>query len=318
MGSTLLGGWKQATWMTLALVLAHGVAAAEPPPEPAWEAEVLGVGWLSSLKADLDVGPATVSLDESIIDLVPLLTWAVAGEVGARYGDFVFGVNGLGQQIHISESTPAQTFHLNPLGGPVGGIDASVGPNKASIRSTEVMAEAFAGWRALSIPFSTLFTSLPQDDPRRFHLDLLGGARYWYWRTEVRLSIPPATLSFAKPPSLDRLPGILLGRVKFPRGISVGGSNAVLETTASWTDAIIGFRADADLTRTVSAHLRADIGGFGFGDSSDFTWQVMPGVQWRFSDHWSFRADYRVIGFDRNIVSNAILYGFQLGVGYRF
>jgi len=35
------GAKSRAAWRTLALVLANGVAAAEPPPEPAWEVEAL-------------------------------------------------------------------------------------------------------------------------------------------------------------------------------------------------------------------------------------------------------------------------------------
>jgi len=34
--------WNQAAWRTLALVLANGVAAAEPPLELTWEVEALG------------------------------------------------------------------------------------------------------------------------------------------------------------------------------------------------------------------------------------------------------------------------------------
>jgi hypothetical protein len=316
-----IDGWLRAAVVGL-VSLGWGpqlAGADSPPDEPTWEAGVLGYGWLSSITADLDAGPATVNLDLGIDELLPKLTWVVAGGIDARYERFVFLLNGLGQQVQTTENSPAKTLRFDPLGGRFGGLTASVGPSSASIRATEVMAEAAAGWRALSIPVSTLFTSVPADDPRRIRLDLLGGARYWYWRTEVRLSIPPATLNLANPPRLpERLPGFILGRLDLPQGISVGGSHAVLQTVASWTDALIGFRIGGDITRTLSLSLRTDIGGFGLGDSSDFTWQVMPGIEWRFADHWSAAVTYRAIGFDRKLVDNAILYGFLLGVGYRF
>ena len=60
------------------------------------------------------------------------------------------------------------------------------------------------------------------------------------------------------------------------------------------------------------------VGGFGFGDSSKFSWQVMPGVQWRFSDHWVAAFNWRAMGFSRADVDNVVFYGALLGIGYRF
>lgn len=309
------------------LVAAPAVRAEAPgtaaPAERDWDLAIFGYGWLSSLKADLSVGPITATLDESIIDLVPMLTWAIAGGVEARYQRLLFGLDALGQQVQTTERAPAQTFSLDALGGPFGGLTASRAPSSASIRSTEIMAEATAGWRALWMPVSSVFSSVPADDPRRLWLDLLGGARYWYWRTEVRLSIPPLAIHATSPPALP--PGLrgaiaerILSRLDLPRSIQVGGSNGVFEDVASWTDAIVGVRVGGDILRNVSLQLRADIGGFGFGDSSKFTWQVMPGVQWRFAENWIAALHWRAIGFSHGNVDHAVLYGALLGIGYRF
>ena len=46
------------------------------------------------------------------------------------------------------------------------------------------------GWRALSIPMSSATT----DDRRSFRLDFLGGARLWYFRNKLSITIPPALL----------------------------------------------------------------------------------------------------------------------------
>lgn len=311
----------------LAVVVAApaGAETTGPGAAPAkrdWDLMLFGFGWLSSVKADLAAGDATVELDESIVDLIPQLTWAVAGGVDARYRDFVFGFDALGQQIQMTKRAPARTVALDLLGGAFGGLTATRGASSASVRSTEVMAEAIAGWRAASVPVSRWF-EVPSDDPRRIWLDLFGGARYWYWRTELRLSIPPLTVSAASPPAFP--PGLrgalgerLLEQIDVPASVVLGGSNAVLEDVVSWTDGLIGVRIGGDLTRTVSVTCRTDVGGFGFGDSSAFSWQVMTGVQWRFLEHWVAALDWRVIGFQRENVDDALLYGAQLGVGYRF
>jgi len=47
------GAKSRAAWRTLALVLANGVAAAEPPLELAWEVEALGFEWNSVRNAIL-------------------------------------------------------------------------------------------------------------------------------------------------------------------------------------------------------------------------------------------------------------------------
>lgn len=324
--------WKLAWLGAAALALALGpgnahatgsASAADPDAKRAWDLMVFGYGWLSSFKADLSAGPTTVELDESIVDLVPLLTWSVAGGFEARYGRAFLGVLALGQQIQDTQRAPARSFSLEPLGGAFAGLTATRAASSASVRSTEVMAEAVAGWRALSAPVSALFSSAPQDDPRRLWLDVLGGARYWYWRTEVRLSIAPVQVQAANPPPLPsglrgQILDRILDRLDLPQSIQVGGSNAVFETVSSWTDALIGFRVGGDLTRDVSLTFRADVGGFGFGDSSDITWQVMPGVQWRFTEHWVAAFNWRAIGFDREKVADAVFYGALLGIGYRF
>lgn len=323
MGFAPLGRWKQTAWMTLALLLPHGAAAAEPPPERPWEATVFGYGWLSSFQAKLSTGPVTADLDESIVDLVPLLTWTVAGGFEARYERLLFGLDALGQQLQTTERAPARTFQLDPLGTAFGGLTGSRAASSASIRATEVMAEATAGFRALSLPVSALFSSVPANDPRRIRLDLLGGARYWYWRTEARLSISPVVISATSPPPLPsglrgRIAERILARLDLPQSIQVGGSNAVIEDSVSWTDTIVGFRVGGDVTERLSLQLRTDIGGFGFGDSSKFSWQVMPGVQWRFTDDWILALNWRAIGFSHANVDQAIFYGALLGVGYRF
>jgi len=302
--------------------LAGSRVHAEPPPEPDWAAQVVGYGWLASIHADLEAGPVKATLDIPIGDVLRSLTWVGSAALEARYHAVLFQMDGLAQQLHDNVGGPGRSVSFAPLGGVFGGGTATVGPAAVSFRSTSVMGEAALGYRALSVPLSAWFSSIPADDPRRFRLDLLGGARYWYFRNTARLSIPPATLSVggvAVPPgTVTAIAAQKLGDIRLPGRLLIRGSSDVFTTTTSWIDSIIGFRVGADVTDTVSLAFRADIGGFGFGDSSRFSWQVMPSVQWRFAEHWSFDGAYRAIGIDRRIVSDGVLYGFVLGIGYRF
>jgi hypothetical protein len=307
--------------LTIAAFFATGVQA-EPPAEPDWEAQVVGYGWLAEIYGDLEAGPVKTTLDIRIDDVLRSLTWVGSAGFEARYHAVLFQMDGLAQQFHDNVGGPRRTVSFAPLGGVYGGGTATVGPAAVSFRSTSVIGEAALGYRALSVPLSTWFSSVPAEDPRRFRLDLLGGARYWYLRNTARLSIPPATLSVGgvniPGGTVVRIAAQKLGDTRIPGRLLILGSRDVFTTTTSWIDSIIGFRVGADVTDTVSLALRADIGGFGFGDSSRFSWQLVPSVQWRFADHWSFDGAYRALGVDKGVVSDAVLYGFVLGIGYRF
>ena len=111
---------------------------------------------------------------------------------------------------------------------------------------------------------------------------------------------------------------VLLGHLKLPGLIALSGINTAIETTTSWVDALIGFRASVDVLRNVSLTFRGDVGGFAIGNSSNFTWQAMPGVEWRFTRNWYLDVDYRAIGIKKGRADDTILYGVDVGVGYHF
>jgi len=194
----------------------------------------------------------------------------------------------------------------------------TTGPGDMGARMTMMMIEGALGWRALSIPMS----SASADDRRRFRLDLLVGARLWYLRNKLNVSIPPARLSVGgvmiPPGSVMLPPEVTLGETRLPGIIARYGINTSNETTTSWVDGLIGFRTSVDVARTVSLTFRGDVGGFSIGNASNFTWQAMPGVEWRFTEHWFANLAYQAIGLDKGRASNTILYGVDLGIGYSF
>ena len=95
-------------------------------------------------------------------------------------------------------------------------------------------------------------------------LDVLAGGRLWYLdqETDIRQAPPPLPNSFS-------------------------GDEA-------WFDFIVGSRVFLSATEKLTFWLRTDIGGFGLGFSSDFSWNLISGINYE------------------------LPYGIDLGLGYRF
>lgn len=73
------------------------------------------------------------------------------------------------------------------------------------------------------------------------------------------------------------------------------------EVGAFWTDLVIGGRATVRFSDRWSARILGDVGGFGIGRSSDFSWQVIGVINYVFSDTWSMQAGYRYLSLERQI-----------------
>jgi hypothetical protein len=80
-----------------------------------------------------------------------------------------------------------------------------------------------------------------------------------------------------------------------PRGnqVRVSGSE-------DWVDPIIGARLRVPLTETAIFSFRGDIGGFDWGNSSEFTWNIELMAERRCSERCSLIAGYRWLGIDRD------------------
>jgi hypothetical protein len=122
----------------------------------------------------------------------------------------------------------------------------------------------------------------------RFTLDLGAGARIWYVDTEINLS-----------------EGLLPARR--------------VQDDAVWVDPLIGLRGTARLGHGFSLAVAGDIGGFGI--SSDFTWQALATLDYRFNDRFSVRAGYRHLEVDyesSGFVWDVRMSGPIIGATFRF
>jgi hypothetical protein len=132
--------------------------------------------------------------------------------------------------------------------------------------SSDTPGPFFSGAR---IEASTFFATVAgayrvwTDD--RINVDAAVGARLWYVDTEI-----------------DLRAGLVPVRS--------------IEDDGLWADPVIGLRGSVALGRGFSLTGAADIGGFGL--ASDFTWQILGTVDYRFADWFSARAGYRHLDVD--------------------
>lgn len=101
-----------------------------------------------------------------------------------------------------------------------------------------------------------------------------------------------------------------------PSGTSLAGERE------SWVDPYIGGRYTVPLGRLWSFTLRADVGGFGVGDS---TWHLVSRLNWHASDNLAVIFGYRVLAVDYDDGEGAerFLYDVEIsgplvGVGWRY
>jgi hypothetical protein len=80
---------------------------------------------------------------------------------------------------------------------------------------------------------------------------------------------------------------------------SLGGPNQKVSGSADVIDPIIGGRITYLITDTLELWFRGDVGGFGISDNqSNLTYNLIAGVNWRFSDRWSATAGWCYMNID--------------------
>ena len=96
--------------------------------------------------------------------------------------------------------------------------------------------------------------------------------------------------------------------------------------TQQWVDIIVGARIIALLTDNLIATVRSDIGGFDFGFSSKFSWNIIANIGWDtgwngFTPYVGWRSMY--VDYDDGSGTDFFRYnvwmnGIQAGLGFRF
>ncbi len=168
------------------------------------------------------------------------------------------------------------------------GISQTLGPVDVSVDMGQWLVE-FGGVYRLGR------WSLGKEKGRTLSLDALGGGRYWDLSVDVDATVPLAGLAV----SVDR--------------------------SKSWIDPFFGARVLVDLTEKLSLAVRGDIGGFGVGSSSEFTWNASGIFGYHFSPMISAWLGYRALGVDYESGSgtskfkyDVIMHGPIVGLGIQF
>lgn len=101
---------------------------------------------------------------------------------------------------------------------------------------------------------------------------------------------------------------------------SIGFKDGI-SASASWTDAVIGVRGQMPLGDRFSVTGLVDAGGFGLGDSSDMSWQVLATLDYAFTDRVIGRLGYRYMSIDNEtdeLNLDVELGGPMIGVTWKF
>lgn len=132
---------------------------------------------------------------------------------------------------------------------------------------------------ALAVPVEGLPDLLTL--PPRSRVEFLAGARYWMLDGAGTVTAPGGIFSFR------------------------------FDGKQDWVDPIIGGRITAPLNAWTTLQLRTDIGGFGWGTASDFTWSAEA----LFERHWSSRLStvigYRILDVDNSRGSGRQQFGWD-------
>jgi hypothetical protein len=98
-----------------------------------------------------------------------------------------------------------------------------------------------------------------------------------------------------------------------------------LEQSKDWMDLMVGARTRLDLTDKLSVVTKADIGGFGIGSSSDFTWNIYTLLGYELSECVTLYGGYRYLDqdYDSGSGRNELEYdmrthGPMIGAAFRF
>jgi hypothetical protein len=339
------------TLLAAAVLLAApmGAAASEPSSdpssEPEWELSFTPYLWGIAMKGDARVRDVEIDVDVPFSDIAEKLNFGFMGVLEARRNRWFVASDFLGALLEDDISAgpvvlnrPGATVSRSQALGPGGRGSASgkvtvpggqvvVGPAEVDVDSRLIVVQAVGGYRFFSQPMASILGKAAAEDRRRLTLDAYAGARVWWVKVDVDLFVPPTSVGgFTVNPSLKltsprgRTRRVDFGDVSVP-GLTTSGIDEDVVARSVWVDPLIGLRAVADVTETISVRLAGDVGGFGIGSASDFSWNAAAFGAWRFAENWSLLVGYRALGVDRDageIALDMVMHGPLMGLRWQF
>jgi hypothetical protein len=127
--------------------------------------------------------------------------------------------------------------------------------------------------------------SFGDDNQQKLTFEPYGGLRYGYLRQKGDLNID------------------------IPR---LGSAGQTVGTSEDWVEPFVGGRLIWDLNDKIALNVRGDAGGFGIGSASDLTWQIVGGVDYKFTKNVILNAGYRYVDLDYSHGSGSDEFGIHL------
>jgi opacity protein-like surface antigen len=290
------------------------VAAPDPAAADEWHFAITPYIWGTAITGDVGAKGNTADVSASFSDILEDLNAGLMGTVEARQGRFIVLFDGFAAWLEDDVDQGARTIAVPSV--PL--VNATIGPSKVDVKLTQVVLDLKFGWRVLSLPTVALLGEAPaSEDTRRFTLDLFGGGRYWYLKTELDLKVP-VTLSVGLPPGTPLPPG--LGDLELP-GLTTDGIDRDIDADSDWVDPVVGARTGIDLTERISLSLLGDVGGFDIGSASKFSWKTNALLSWQLSESWMLVAGYQALNVQRekgDADADITMHGPLVGLGFQF
>lgn len=142
------------------------------------------------------------------------------------------------------------------------------------------MIDFIARYRVIDMPLGGKFKYDITRDRPAFIVDLIGGFRYTWMRLDAEFT-PSAPLVF------------------------LGATPVKLTQTKQWVDPLVGARVLWQFEPEWALGVEGTVGGFGIGNASDLTWNIVGGIQYQASSTHSFFLGYRALRIERSSGSGA-------------
>jgi len=146
-------------------------------------------------------------------------------------------------------------------------------------------ADVRLGMADFGLMYRLFEKSFGKNNQQKLTLEPYVGLRYGYLRQKIDLD------------------------VTIPR---LGSFGRTFGTSEDWVEPFIGGRLIWDLNNKIAFNVRADAGGFGIGNASDLTWQIVGGMDYKFSKNWILNVGYRYVDLDYSHGSGDDKFGIRL------